>query len=123
MKQRSSVKFSIVVLSNRALGYIVIDKPVNSVATTLLPLSTWTPLFVGYVLRADLKTIRIIIYQGAQFSNMKYPSSTTNPIPFLNTDLVIVGGPSTFIGEVASVRLFSPGTPTFRSKFNKTGLL
>ena len=103
------------VLSSRLLGYIAGDQSVNSVSGTSLPLSTWTPLSVSYVMRTDLRTAKVVIFQGVQYSDLY----SDCPLTFLTTDLVLVGGPSTFIGEIASVRIFSPGTLCFRSKFDK----
>ena len=76
--------------------------------TGTIALSTWTLITANYVIKSDYKTTKTAIYVDSTLNEFIYTSGTT--IAFLNTDIIRIGGSSTFIGQISQVRIYSPGT-------------
>jgi len=54
-------------------------------------------------------SIRVYFDSALAYSNDVY-SSGTPPFPFADTDIIQLGGPISFLGKLANVRLYTPGS-------------
>ena len=109
------VKFAVVLSPARYFG-VLIAGMTPSYSSPAQPLSTWINLFVNFQIRADLKEVRTFMTFGPSYSNQRFTLPSSGYLSFASTDKVLIGGPSTFIGEISSVRIFSPGTAAIQSK-------
>ena len=74
-----------------------------------LTLSKWSLLTATFQTTIDLKITRVTWFIDLT-QGVAQPYTTTSNINFINTDIFRIGGTNTMIGQVASVRIFSPGS-------------
>lgn len=96
------------------IGYTVLGTsqfsgPVGAFST--LNLTTWQQITVAVQLRADLQTVIIdFLIDPSIFNQGQYTLSTPGALTFSNTDKIHFGGNSkSFLGQIASIRIMSPG--------------
>jgi len=79
--------------------------------TTALTLSTWTMVTTTYSVSTNAGRTRLWIYFGSTLvvadAAMTIP---TIPMTFATTDIVRIGGPTTFLGKIVNFRIYSPGS-------------
>jgi len=80
-----------------------------------LPLSSWNLVTVTFILGTYGPTHFAYVFFGTQRVGV---FEFANPeIPFQPTDLVRIGGPSGFIGQLANLRFYSPGSNKITGKY------
>lgn len=74
-----------------------------------LVLGTWTHVYAALDIRADQVHTQGALRVNAT-SAIGIMVNLTNTLSFYATDIVRIGGTPTFIGEVATLMIYSPGT-------------
>ena len=102
----------------RATGAIAVQ--IGSTAkktTTLLTTGTWAQITVSFILQTVLKNLNLLaIYINGVNDIMAY-DLTVGTLTFTpSTDIVRVGGPTSFLGSLKELSIYSPGSLSVSSR-------
>lgn len=105
-------KFALIIDNYCELAYIIAgSSPQYNIESGTVSLATWTNVYVGFEMLADMQTVYCAIYYNDFFGRLGYTLPSANSLIFTANDLTRIGGISdTFVGEIAGLRIMSPGT-------------
>ena len=111
----STNKFMFAITSGRLITVSVGGS--TYVNHAVLTLSKWSLLSATFQAGTDFKTLRVTWYIDL-LQGLAQSYTITSSISFINTDKIRIGGTNTMIGQVTSVRIFSPGSAEVLSIYN-----